>query len=905
MLKVDKAIFDTDKVISKNIAFFDATERGLLSQNILAQLRNYVEYIVQKEYSQGADTDPNDYPNKKDAWEYVKTKGQLRFLSKFHLLLQKSVSHYTVDEDGSERLMLKYYEYLIKIKKHLKSKYNMDVLCNIDDFPLSLDTNLSEYYKKISERIKEPSQAFKYDTFNDRLYIRKIKPFFVNHEIFYEVTFTIADDKVSKFDRIIAFTKLDIPNNYAVKLTMHDDLIDVIGTQMPIKIIDDYEVSIRPCEFNKFAKICGRCEVEVRSNQHEYQDLMRFLTFSQMNLVDLVTSSDDYYSRIKNECTKRAKTIAIFPVLEFVRVIVNGNYVGANVIRYLLYKMKNDIIKSQLADDQCDFLSDLYLAWGCKPFDVMPFTTALMNHNPRLYDLFDCIDSTGREHELLARKVNSNTEQRGILFTPITDLSGYGNLEELINSYNDKLYYKHNNRKLLMYKDHLYIKGFADNTANILKRLIELSSEGIDDYTIKVDSWLNNHSEYKIDSIEKLNALKSMFVHSYVALIYGSAGTGKSTMINHISNLFNNKKKLYLANTNPAVDNLKQRVTAESSNCSFKTIRRFLSEKYSCISYDVLIIDECSTVSNEDMINILNKASFTVLVLSGDVFQIESIRFGNWFSIARQFVNSASVIELTKPFRSTNDNLITVWNRVRNLDDSILEPMVKAEYTHNLDDTIFQRFDDDEIVLCLNYDGLYGINNINRLLQSNNTNNVFVWGVNNYKINDPILFNESERFTPWIHNNMKGRIVDIELFEKKIRFDIELDCVLNEKEVFLEDLEFVGLSKNNHSIVRFYVEKYKSTDEDDESSKAIVPFQVAYAVSIHKAQGLEYNSVKIVITKEVEEMITHNIFYTAITRAKEKLKIYWSPETEKTVLEGLSKKSYNKDANLIASLYGL
>ena len=99
--------------------------------------------------------------------------------------------------------------------------------------------------------------------------------------------------------------------------------------------------------------------------------------------------------------------------------------------------------------------------------------------------------------------------------------------------------------------------------------------------------------------------------------------------------------------------------------------------------------------------------------------------------------------------------------------------------------------------------------------------------------------------------------------------------------------------------------RYKSTDKDDESSKAIVPFQVAYAVSIHKAQGLEYNSVKIVITKEVEEMITHNIFYTAITRAKEKLKIYWSPETEKTVLEGLSKKSYNKDANLIASLYGL
>ena len=67
---------------------------------------------------------------------------------------------------------------------------------------------------------------------------------------------------------------------------------------------------------------------------------------------------------------------------------------------------------------------------------------------------------------------------------------------------------------------------------------------------------------------------------------------------------------------------------------------------------------------------------------------------------------------------------------------------------------------------------------------------------------------------------------------------------------------------------------YKNTDEDDDSSDAVVPFQVAYAVSIHKAQGLEYDSVKIVISNEVEEMISHNIFYTAITRAKEKLKIY-------------------------------
>lgn len=56
--------------------------------------------------------------------------------------------------------------------------------------------------------------------------------------------------------------------------------------------------------------------------------------------------------------------------------------------------------------------------------------------------------------------------------------------------------------------------------------------------------------------------------------------------------------------------------------------------------------------------------------------------------------------------------------------------------------------------------------------------------------------------------------------------------------------------------------------------------------------------MKIVITNEIEEMVSHNIFYTAITRAKEKLKIYWSPETEKRVLENMKEQFNDKDYRL-------
>jgi ATP-dependent exoDNAse (exonuclease V) alpha subunit len=42
------------------------------------------------------------------------------------------------------------------------------------------------------------------------------------------------------------------------------------------------------------------------------------------------------------------------------------------------------------------------------------------------------------------------------------------------------------------------------------------------------------------------------------------------------------------------------------------------------------------------------------------------------------------------------------------------------------------------------------------------------------------------------------------------------------------------------------------SETDNDSDDTVVPFQIAYAISIHKAQGLEFNSVKLIITDEVD-----------------------------------------------------
>lgn len=898
MNKIDSSIQEINQVICSNIEKFDATERGLLSQNILSQLRNFVEYISLKVLAGTGQNVEDNYENIGRANAYVKARGDLKFLKNFHRLLQISVSHYTLDGENSERLMLKYFEYLIRIKSFLKSTYSMDVLENLHLFPVHTDSHLKEYYEKIAARINEPSSSRTKSTYNDRYYIQKVKPFFVELDIYYEVTFTRAHDYASKFDRMIAFTKEDISPNYAVRLTISNTSISILGKNMPVQVIDDWEVSIRPCELNNFADIFG--QHRKITTTIEYRELMKYLK-NGFNLVEFIDLEDSYYNFYKTSIVEKARSFNIFRLLDTCREINRNQSNGYNVIRYLLYKLNNKIIKKQYHHHDCDYLSGLRLDIKCKPFDEMPFNSSLVNHNPKLSHVFGSIDIANREHEVLARLVKNNTVQKGQLYTSKNEIENFENIDELVNRWNDSLYWKHENRRIEDYKGHLYIKGYEEDTIKIIEELKEISSEGIKNYSHSINSWLQS-SAYIIDSDEKKEALIKMFEKSKVALIYGAAGTGKTTMINHVSNFFNDKDKLYLANTNPAVDNLKRRVT--SSGCTFKTIAKFLRSNYT--EYDILIIDECSTVSNSDFRKILNRTSFELLILVGDVYQIESILFGNWFSLASSFVPQSAVFELTKPYRSNNDKLLDLWDRVRNIEDSILEHIARNQYSVSLDESIFEHTEDDEIILCLNYDGLYGINNINTFLQSSNENNPVVWGTHVYKVNDPIIFNETDRFKPLIYNNLKGRIVQIEKHEKEIQFDVEIDKTLNELDVIGYDFELMENAENGNSVIRFLVDKYKSSDEDDDASSAtVVPFQVAYAVSIHKAQGLEYKSVKVVITDEVEEMISHNIFYTAITRARERLKIYWTPETGNKILKSLEKRFNSRDLSLLREKYSL
>ena len=771
MTTVKKHILNVDQAICQNIETL-AGQRGLLSQNLLAQIRNLVEGVAVFLHTNPSDVEFH-YNAVDPGLVFVKSKGKLNFLGKFHKLIQKSASHYTLDGDTSERLMLKYYEYLYRTRSLLKDSYNLSILTNLEKFPVDLDPSLREYHEKIAERIESSRSTYSpANSVNGRYYIHKTRPFFLSGRVYYEVTFYPAINKINKFDRIIAFTDIDISDKYAATLTLQRDSIDVLGQTMPIMVIRQWEVSIRPCEFNNFARLLG-VEIQTNSKSKEYTYLMHRLTVGTGSLLDLMELTDEQYTKVREDAISGKAAPKIFPVLDKARNIIKPNKPGHNVLQYLMLRMHNQIIKAQYHPDECGHLSGMKLKYGCIPFDTMPLCTSLPEHNPRYWDIVESIDVTNRNDELLARRVNNNVERNGILYTPLSELEGNGCIESLASSYNNKIYYKHKEqRQILLDKNHAFISGYENDTVSIIQKLQEYASSGISGYTQSVERWLEDGS-HKIDDPVKETALKELFSQSHVALVYGAAGTGKSTMINHIAHYFNDKSKLFLAHTNPAIDNLKRKATA-GQNAEFRTISSQIRRSYA-ETYDLLVIDECSTVSNSDLIKVLENVSFRLLVLVGDIYQIESIQFGNWFGIIRSFIPETSVFELTTPYRTTNESLLDFWGKVRNIDDDIAESMASNGYSNLLNETLFQRQEEDEIILCLNYDGLYGINNINRFLQSSNPSQAVTWRTSTYKVGDPVLFYESERFRPVIYNNLKGRIEDIQKDAGWIQFDVALD----------------------------------------------------------------------------------------------------------------------------------
>lgn len=904
-------------IIEKNIYNIDSKICGIIddykvlrdsqkvADYVIQFLRTYLETIAACIYAYENPDKPTPIKGK-DKWytQYIKAlkeTNEYGYIWMFHHSLQIVTSHYVPAEDGAVRFMAGHINLLYQLRNQMREMFGLNLMENLEDYPQERNEELNPYYRKIYNSLREIQVEESAEHTKDRYYIMRKKYRSVDGRGFFEYTLAYAQEEITKFDRFVVYSFSDIPDNYSIQCDFAHTSVDFNGIDIDIKCLVAWTVSIRPCELEKIAAIAGY-EVTVRSDNTFYRAMMKFLSKKGMNLLDILLADENDYD-IYSEQVQIGQTSKFAEVFNKLRDIIINDKSGCNIIRYLISFLRNDVIRDQLADCPNNRLSYLYLKNEAIPFDEMPYASSLYKHNVTTSRLHRCLDIDDCEHQYLSAIVNSEAYDSNTLYVAIDEKSlDYYLYEKDI--FNKSLYKseKQQLRRIESFFNYLYVKNYFELTKAIIGKLQQYTSEGVRDYL----QTINGKKEVieKIDDNEKKKIVSNIFKHSRLGMIYGAAGTGKTKVAEHIAKIFDDKNILLLANTNAAKNNLQDRIN--NAFCDCYTVHDYIKNKNSNKIYDLVIVDECSTVCNEDILQLFEKCNSEAYLLLGDIHQIEAIKFGNWFNFARYFIEKNSVYELSIPYRAKNNNtLLDMWSYVRHYDENMFERLQANGYISTLDESIFEKTE-DEIILCLGYDGLYGVNNINRYMQKVNPSNPVEWGNWVYKVGDKVLFNDNKRFGSVLYNNLKGTIVTIDRKDEEIVFQIQIDKKISDRDIFYTDLKLHDCACEGKSIVEFSVKKRIEKDSDTDYSEQVVPFQIAYAVSIHKAQGLEYKSVKVVITEDVDEQISHNIFYTAITRTTDKLKIYLSKETQKKLATKFVESNVGlKQAQIFAQHAGL
>lgn len=864
--------------------------RDEVSQDILPRLYDLCRAaLLLNSYNLGCSK-----PNLQLAYEQAQLDLRTKYLANF--LRGLKYIDCRIPEDGqSERLMLKYYNFMWQIREFFNNIYKISILQNLEMLPLNTDQLDNEYYNIVAKAI-ESTDLSPHSVENTRFYVQKKTPFYVGTERYYEITLQLANKYATKFNRITVYSKQNISTGYSINIGYTDTTIDLWGIASNIKIITNWRVFIAPTCLNKLGRILN-ISLKISKNYGEYSELMFFLTNTGITLLDLIDLKEISFNDVIDRIYKNAKTCYFKTVIETLRMYFSSECVtfGKNTIRFLLINMREDRISDVIPNQFNSPMpkTPFYFAKKCFPFEKNPYLANYAGSKTSNGNIAKIMSAAGTAqlktispYLVLKNKIKNSGE---IYFNSSeiasdTDIATYN---EYLDAWETRQGFN-----ILHEQEYVTIASYESTTLQILQKLLDLSKSGI-----KGQKQLNakfikdNKSILDNVDVSKQKAIKYAFVNSRILLIYGAAGTGKTTLINYISSLMPKSKKLFLTKTHAAIQHLQRRIDNPGSDSDFICIDSF-TRRVNLPDYDIIFVDECSTIDNRTMLNFISKiSSDSLIVLAGDINQVESIDFGNWFYYAKDIITTQGAnVELLDTWRTQEENLLSLWEEVRNNDVRITEKLViDGPFSKEIGSDIFTSDVKDEVVLCLNYDGKFGLNNINSYFQNANPNGeAIIWQSWRFKKGDKILFNDNSRFT-YLYNNLKGIIVDIEKTDDQIAFIIDVETIITEQQCKSDQIEYIDtLDEKTRIKLIVYAFDEDEIDDEEDAKKTIIPFQLAYAVSIHKAQGLEYDSVKVVIPSVNTEKITKGVFYTAITRTKKKLTIYWSSETMEAIISGFS-----------------
>lgn len=376
-----------------------------------------------------------------------------------------------------------------------------------------------------------------------------------------------------------------------------------------------------------------------------------------------------------------------------------------------------------------------------------------------------------------------------------------------------------------------------------------------------------------------------------VFILTGGPGTGKTTTLNGVIKILKAQKKriLLCAPTGRAAKRMSD-LTGEPA----RTIHRLLEVDFNAkgelkfkrnetnpLPADVVIADEMSMVDALLMCSLVRAIKPTSkFIMVGDSNQLPSVGAGNVLKdlIASHYIPS---VELKEIFRQAAQSLIvTNAHRIVNgefpvLDDrqndfffmnksleSDIAELVIQLAKQRLPDTYGFSPIDDIQVLCPTKMGMAGTKELNKQLQSalnppsQNKAELKFFDVI-FRTGDKVMQTKNDYDVLWTKNNEKGSGIfngDIGIIRSVDRFSQNVT------------IDFEGR-------VAIY------------TSEMLRRLEHAYAITIHKSQGSEYDAVIIPITAFTHNLLYRNLLYTGVTRAKKMIIVIGTREIVKTMVD--------------------
>lgn len=427
--------------------------------------------------------------------------------------------------------------------------------------------------------------------------------------------------------------------------------------------------------------------------------------------------------------------------------------------------------------------------------------------------------------------------------------------------------------------DAVYLKIFYEAEKGVAARLREMSGMIYEVDVCQLDEMIESaQSETEIILADAQRKAVDAVMRNSATVITGGPGTGKTTIINTIIKIMEDcdKEVLLAAPTGRAAKRMSE-VTGKEAKTIHRLLENMPSEGQGQVVFgrnennkldcDVLIVDEMSMVD----ILIMNSVLLALpqrarLIMVGDADQLPAVGAGN---VLRDIIESDSIecIKLTEIFRQARESMIVVnahrinkgqmpfFNDADN--DFFVVPCDDDEYLPEMIAQLCERripdaYGVDRIsgiqVLTPTRKTAIGVKNLNDVLQTRLNSNKRnapekIFGGCIFRIGDKVMHNKNNYSLEWtkkhslekglgVFNGDVGYVTDINHLSKRLTVLYEDDRLVEYNFDFLEELE------------------------------------LAYAITVHKSQGSEFDVIVMPVFDTHRLLMTRNLLYTAITRAK-------------------------------------